>query len=184
MQKIGVHNFNFGQKFYKWFGPLIHLQLIRFYMGVRANYHNMYLTLNVYDPTRYTHTFVEAAVAAMKQDGMVERETVLGIALRDNQQSVNGWVNKNYLDSVGPRTHLIMEGSGTFTCIDSGASLDYSPGDIILVSDDDFGKRFSNTINDTRTVQLITCWGKPNTKKNWELFTEYERAAGIKGARD
>lgn len=187
LRKIGTNPFNFGPKFYGWMANFDHVPLVRSYCG-RADYRNLYLMLQVYDPTNYTRSFVEKLLMWEQERGAnaglrfeQERETTFAVvgARNDNQ---NGFLMDNFLDAVGVRVHHVLDGEGVFRRADGSHSLEYVAGDLLVFDAEDFGQRW---IHDAKPGhQLITCWATTtSSKRNWQLFAEHERKYNIREAR-
>lgn len=196
MRKIANIKFGLGQSFYDWLGRYEQFPLVRFYMGSRGIYYNLFLLLSVFDESGKAQKGVEAIIDRVR--GLLtaanvkveqDRETVFGIAnavdhLRYTLVSAPFEMN-NYLDAIGPRTHVVLYGGGTFTNLDTGAMFDFGLGDVILFDNDDFGQRFNIHIEGKTTHHLITCWAsEASAEKNWKLFAKFQRSIGQRGFRE
>jgi hypothetical protein len=189
MRIIEKNTFNFGPNFYNWMTKYDHLPLVRSYCG-RAHYRNLYLLLQVYDPSNVTKGYIDRLILWEKEIGtqaklplVQERETLLAVVGVLNDNNSNGFLMDNYLDTVGVRTHYILDGGGgKFTCIDNSQSVDYKAGDLLVFENNDFNKRWIHEAKPGH--QIVTCWSNlASTKRNWELFAEYENRYNIGAAR-
>lgn len=102
------------------------------------------------------------------------REGTLNVA--GPGQSGRTWKNKNWLDNVTVRAHIVLEGAGQLLDVDTSTLLSYEPGDVILFAQEDYGHTLKNAYSGF-SVHASFLFGHMDfyRKKNWELFAEQQR---------
>ena len=151
--------------------------LPRFYCGPNAKtIHTSVISEYVNDS--FTPVFQELIdginqTLALQMPNMTLRESVICAAHRG--QYNKPYINKNWLDGVSTRVHLIIspQNGGGFTVDD--VFYPYEIGDVIII--DEPGKTLIHTYEDTRFFQMVCCYTPSSMDhlKNWDLFASVSR---------
>lgn len=180
MRKINNTGYRLPSGFFSWFRPEQHLQVLRYYCSPKARTFMMWQVLTVWNPdnvaTRALETELQAQLPFLPRQDVLPREVCLNFVNRAHVQHT-GFFMTNFMDSIGPRTHHVMAGSGCYER-DDGQKLHYKVGDVLLFDEEDYGHRFQS-VGEPRTTEVTCCWGEVSGKRNWELFKEYEEAKGV-----
>lgn len=180
MRKINNTSYRLPPEFLAWFRPEQHLQVLRYYCSPKAQTFTMWQVLTAWNSDNVTthslETELQAQLLHMPDSLLLPREVCLNFVNRTHVQHT-GFLMTNFMDSVGPRTHHIMTGSGCYER-DDGHHLHYSAGDVLLFDEQDYGHRF-HSVGAPKTTEITCCWGEVSGKRNWELFKEYSEAKGV-----
>lgn len=175
MRLLGTTAFKLPPEFGAWFKADEHLEVVRYYCSSQTRTYMLWNALLVFDPTNKWAKQVDAEVLRWAPGNNI-REACLCLT------STRSWrkpefVAHNYLDSIGPRLHIVTTGKGVYE--QQGTRLEIKASDVLLFDQSDFGRPLSRSTSED-TQELVFCLGASDGRTNWQLFRDYHEAKARK----